>query len=90
VVNQNQAPTELERECEDAARAVIDYHEAKFGADTDIRLDGPTVDIHVPKMPKVPWLIARGAATIDGIPVGLWIAKAILHEWERRTNYGAY
>jgi len=57
---------------------------------TDIRLDGPTVDIHVPKMPKVPWLIARGAATTEGIPVGLWVAKAILHEWERRTNYGAY
>ncbi len=57
---------------------------------TDTRLDGPVSDVRIKEMPKVPWQIARGAAIIDGIPLGLWIAKAILHEWERKTNYGGY
>ena len=56
----------------------------------DTRLDSPTKDIHIPKMPEIPWQIAKGAAAIDGILVGIWVAQAILEKWERKTNYGAY
>ena len=56
----------------------------------DARLDCPTKDIHIPSMPDIPWQIAEGAAVIDGIPVGLWVALAILEKWERKTNYGGY
>jgi len=52
----------------------------------DERLAGPTKDIHVPNMPEVPWQIAKGAAIIEGIPVGLWVAKAIIERWDRKTN----
>jgi len=55
---------------------------------TDARLDCPTVDVHLPKMPVIPWKIAKGAATIDGMSIGLWIALAILEKWEKRTYYG--
>jgi len=57
---------------------------------TDARLDCPTMDVHIPKMPVIPWRIAKGAATIDGMSMGLWVALAIIEKWERRTNYGAY
>lgn len=57
---------------------------------TDARLDTPTVDVHIPKMPVIPWKIAKGAAIIDGMSIGLWLALAILEKWDRKTNYGAY
>ena len=59
-------------------------------ANKDARLEGAVKDIHIPNMPQIPWQIAKGAATIEGIPVGLWVALAILEKWERKTNYGAY
>jgi|GEM_PF-4778813 len=57
---------------------------------TDTRLDCPTVDVHIPKMPITPWRIAKGAAAIDGMSMGLWVALAILEKWERKTGYGPY
>lgn len=56
----------------------------------DERLQAAVKDIHIPNMPEIPWQIAKGAATIDGIPVGLWVALAILEKWDRKTNYGAH
>ena len=61
-----------------------------YTANKDARLEGAVKDVHIPNMPQIPWQIAKGAATIDGIPVGLWVALAILEKWERKTNYGAY
>lgn len=54
------------------------------------KLTGPTTDVHIPKMPLEAYRIAKGAATIAGEPVRIWIAKAILEKWERETNYGAF
>jgi len=56
----------------------------------DVRLDPPTKDIHIKDMPTMAWQIAKGAATIEGISVGLWVAKAILEKWGRKTNWGSY
>ena len=58
---------------------------------TDGRLTKTRIkDVHIPKMPELPWQIAKGAATIDGMSIGLWVALAILEKWDRKTNYGTY
>ena len=43
-----------------------------------------TTDIHVKNLPTVAWRIAKGASTIEGLPIAVWITQAIFEKWERR------
>jgi len=42
-----------------------------------------TTDIHIKNLPVLAWRIARSAATLEGLPVAQWVAKAIQEKWER-------
>ena len=49
-----------------------------------IKKNGKTTDIHIKNLPMLAWRIARGAATIEGLPVATWVAQAIFEKWARR------
>jgi hypothetical protein len=52
----------------------------------DINKNGQTTDIHIKNLPMLAWRIARGAATIEGLPVATWVAQAIFDKWERHEK----
>ncbi len=54
--------------------------------DLDIIEKGQTTDIHIKNLSMLAWRIARGAATIEGLPVAMWVAQAIFEKWERREK----
>ncbi len=51
-----------------------------------IKKNGPTTDIHIKNLPILAWRVARGAATILGLPVATWVAQAIFEKWERQQK----
>ena len=42
-----------------------------------------TTDIHIKNLPVFAWRVARSAATLEGLSVAMWVARAILEKWER-------
>ena len=42
-----------------------------------------TTDIHIKNLPAQAWRVARGAATLEGLPIAVWVAQAIFEKWER-------
>ena len=58
------------------------HHVGKLG----IKKNGQTTDIHIKNLPMIAWRLAKGAATIEGLPIAIWVAQAIFEKWERREK----
>jgi len=53
---------------------------------TDPRITSPPADVHIRDIPIQAWKIAKGAATIQGVSIALWVALAILEKWDREKR----